>query len=478
MVILIALSIIFAGCGGGDDGDVGPSRRACAIHGGSDGVSAGWFVYVDAFGEEINQEGIRMDINGGDSAIYLSNNGLGGLKVTRCDEAQHIESSGVTGANGRCITNGIRDEWAWPKGFWVRSNMTVLKPDSPGTYGKFGYVTLASIQGGNQEVASSTASKTCGVAAMGSPMPTQEEMATMLVPEEMAMMEIEGMEYAAPMFDMVRTTGNYTQAEYDALTNPTENAPSNGIDYTCQLIQQRSNGSCKVMNSIMAVNLTDPNDYLKYSAPFMYSYIVKTAEAIQISGEVGSATVKTNSHPDGIQTILSWYGSNEDGQTHVFRTARFFPVSDELSMASETEVAIYDRWTDTDPNVWNEEMWVIAQRDDWFDRCVDPNVWPDPNFYPVPLDPNSLYDPTCECMHTFTSRIDTSHPDFMDIMIPERISTAQIIPMAPEGDHIRVAFNDDDLAAIVLAIEYWLSDNRIYDRNGDGVVNLHDYHHD
>lgn len=480
IVLFGLLSILVIGGCGGEDGAVGPSRRATAIYGGTDGVNVAWFVYVDAFGEEIRQEGIRMDLNGGDSAWYFKNNGLGGLTPVRCDEIQYIKSNGITGAGGRCIATGIRD--IWDQVFEnVYSQMTFTKPDSPGTFAKFKYVTKAKPK---TERAFALADKPCDFLPASATIDYQqmafdETMVDELNGALVATLEVGG--WADSWVESEHLIGNYTQAEWDALTNPTINPPSNGIEYTCTLIAQNGrlgNGYCSEVKSLMAVNLVDPNDYLKYSSPFMYSYIVKTAKPIEVIGEVGSGLVKTDVVPDGIEVGLEWYGSNLDRQTHVFRTSWFLPVDSTLSISNEREIAVYDRFTPfSEPNIWNEEQFFITVNSNWLEDCVDPNVLSEPHLYPVPFDPNSLFEDDCACMHRFVNRLDTGSPIFDEIMLQDRVKTAKIVPLRPEGDYIRIQFNEKDLAAISLAIEYWLTDNEIFDRNGDGIVNLKDYTH-
>jgi len=431
LAILVGVSLFVLGCDD-DTGNVGPSRRAIAIYGDSDNISTGWFVYVDTFNEEIQQEGVAMIVNGGKQAWFYSNNGMGGLNVNPCNYAQHIESTGVTGAGGRCIAKGIRDDWSNPKGYNVFSQMSVGKPDSPATVAGFNYQTQASQQ--SLQWAAATAYKKCPrVVAAASGL-----------------------------------TGNYTQDEFTALTNPTENPPPKGIAYTCNLISQNGtsgNGTCRPMNSIMAINLTDPDDYLKYAAPFYYSFIVRTADPIALDGVIANGFVKTNIAPDGRGLSLSWYGSSTDGQTHVFRTEPFLPVDSELEISNTSEISVYDRWTPFDaPDIWDAEQYLVSVKSNWID-FVDPNLVSDPNvFYGINPD---LFD--------FTNRLDTSHPKFNEVLIPERILSVKVIPLQAEGDYLRISIKDVDLSTIIMAMDYWLTDNRICDLNGDGIVNLRDW---
>jgi len=433
--VLIVLFLV-AGCEP-EHGDVGPTKKAMEIKSWTDNVRTGRFWYIDMFGNAIEQEGVRFNLNE-HPAFYFSNNGLGGLQVNNCPDEQHISSTGITGDGGACITLGVRDDWTGVTGFWVRSGMTASNPTAPGVSGKFGYFTLAS---SGAEQASITSDGDYDYVASAS-VPTN--------------------------------TLGLTVSEYSAVTGTTVGVPSSGLSYTCSLVAQKGKmgaGYCKKATSIMPINLSDTNDYLRYAGPFMYSYIVKTASPANIVSDTYSASVTTNACPDGICVEVTVIASSEDKQTHVARTERFLPVDSDIDVSALSSIQVYDRWTGLeDPNIWDPEQYDISVMDDWL-SVVDPNLYADPNIVP---DPNVLFDPGNPDFYNIVSRIDTSAENFEDILIPERIMSIKIIPLGSDGDLMRIRFDPTTIGAIMKFSESWLTPDATLDINGDGIVNLKD----
>lgn len=143
-IVICVLIVLFlvSGCEP-DTGDVGPTKKAMEIKSWTDCVRTGRFWYIDMFGNAIEQEGVRFNLNES-PAFYFSNNGLGGLQVNLCPDVQHIESTGISGEGGACTTLGVRDDWTIVTGYWVRSSMTASNPTAPGVGGTFGYFSLDS----------------------------------------------------------------------------------------------------------------------------------------------------------------------------------------------------------------------------------------------------------------------------------------------------------------------------------------------
>lgn len=446
---LVVLVILFLIGGCEDTGRVGPSKSAVSIYGADDGVSKGYFIYVDMFDSYIEQEGVRMDVTGGDSASYLSNNGLGGLTSTQCDYAQHIESRGITDENGIVATRGHRDDWDSPKGYVVRSSMTLSKPNSPGTNAKFSYSTKSSDE--LLQVAKATADKTANinVASLNTNMLSQPAY-------------LDGGEFIPSIL---------TDEEYDLVTSATTGAPSHGFEMvSCDLVSLKGklgHGSCVRTSSIMPINLTDPNDYMRYAGPFCYRYVVKTAEPADIKDRSFNGRVKTDACPGGVPVEIRLIESNEDMKTHIFGTEVFLPVDCALSVADMEAVSVYDRWSCyEEPNVFDANQFVMVVRDDWLD-CVDPNLYSDPNTCP---DPNVLFDPGNLNMYNITCRLDTTVEAFEDLLIEERVRRVKIVPMAPEDDYVRIGFDGN----MFQFLDAWLTDEKNLDMTGDGIVNLKD----
>lgn len=425
--------VVWVGCDD-EDGKVGPAKTADSIHCRTNGTNLIEFIYVRSTGDPITQPGIRMCFKGSPPA-YLRANGLGGYYV--CDASctgQKIECTGITECGGILRAKGKREIWKILEPYIVYSAGSVSKPKEVG--------------GG--------CSATC-------------EYRTRTEPHgEVALSSCGGTMIAYDPPDNSYLFG-LTANEYHALLqSQTLDPPTNGIEvnHLGLLFQdgEIGNGYPTETDFFMAVNISDPNDYFRYSAPFRFSAVFKTAEGIDLSGFRFAGRVRTDSCPQGIPIGLEIIGSNADTKTHVVRTDYFLPIDIDIPISQEESVSVYDRWTPfDDPNIWNPEQSFITLKDNWRDFC-DPNVIDDPN---------DLYGINPDVFE-IVSRLDTSYSDFESILIPERIMTVPIIPMSETEDYLYLQLKKEDLDILVLILDDWLGNNAVWDSNQDGIVNMED----
>ena len=71
--------------------------------------------------------------------------------------------------------------------------------------------------------------------------------------------------------------------------------------------------------------------------------------------------------------------------------------------------------------------------------------------------------------------LDTSDPNFIidEIYIPDRVKPLFLVPIG-EDDYIRIEFVPDT-SIYFEAFGSWLMDDRLFDMNNDGIVNLQDW---
>jgi hypothetical protein len=404
-----------------------PSKLASGIKHGNNGTDTGWFQYVMTTNDEIRQEGIAMScvIT---KTVYCRSNGCGGIEVVAIEDGvQGLETTGITGIEGQMLVRGKRYNWNAHSSRWLITEAIVSNPSKTMFPAYLDYSTI----------------------------PTRQVTMT---------------DYGKGRVTMyIVATAMKTQKESSALSNPTLNPPASGVSVVdCSIIQQQSN-SVVELNSFMACNLTQESDFLKYAAPTMISVVFKTAQPAEISGLSISINVKTDAFPDGKTLSLNIIGSSPDKMTHVSRTEYF--IAEDSTIQVPPEVRVYDRWTPfPDPNIWDLNQYVRSVKEDWLD-IIDPNLYSDPNICP---DPNILFDPHNPDLYNFTSRLDTSADNFDSILIQSRIIPVKTIALGAEGDNLDIDINWSDPRLIMLIAPNWLTGNKIYDRNGDGVVNMKD----
>jgi hypothetical protein len=408
-----------------------PSRLATQIVCGSDGIREGWFAYAMTTGDVIEQEGLGMDFERRKN-VYLKNNGCGGIEMVEVPASiQEVQSNGITGPGGRLIVKGKRLDFANYQGRVIYSQGWVSSAGMSGAFMDYGTIVK----------------------------PLREQASA---------------QYNSVLSKYYAKSSLLSLSEKGSLCAPTSSPPISGISCSeLTLLQQQGGlgeGFPKEMNNgFMAGNLIDAEKYLRYASPFMFSVTFKTPEPADIIGTQISATIKTDAFPSGITVDVAIIASNTDKMTHVARTAYFLPVDSTIQVPPE--VSVYDRWTPfPDPNIWDSNQYVRSVKEDWLD-IIDPNLWNDPNTCP---DPNVLFDPHNPDLFNFTSRLDTSADNFGTILIPSRIHQVKTIPLGAEGDNLDIDINCSDSRLIMLIAPNWLTGNKIYDRNGDGVVNMKD----
>lgn len=449
-IVLLLAPVLLCGCDPG--GDI-PPAEAFYIVGGSDGINRGWFAYADAEFNVIDRRGLQMNIQGGENGTYMTSNGMGGMESHPTD-CQHIEYNGVTQAGGWVYTHGVREDWDDPMYSNVISCIQIAYPN--GSQGS----EVATFSYGTSSRDEAQIERTNVVLPRGGEI------------DEDPMAAVRGINsFVSP------NLANMTITENEAILGLTVNPPTNGIEVVaCHLVNQNGdmgNGYSTVANNVYPVNLTDPNDYMRYAGPYRYSWIVKTANPLPLSGLIGLATIKTMAAPTGIEVGVYVDASNADMQTHVIRTDLFLPVDSSIGISALPEIEVYDCFTPSpyEPNIWDSRQFEITRRIDWLD-FVDPNLYADPNIIP---DPNVLFDPTNADFFTFDNRLDTTCPNFDQILIPERVMTLPVIAIDPINDNMTVQFNPQSAEFLINCVDFWLSDEETVDLNGDGIVNMLDW---
>lgn len=411
-----------------------PSKTVSGIKHGSDGINTGWFVYVYDTGDVDTKKGVAM------SSIItrpyvIKNNGVGGLMSEWADPSiQDIKTSGITDENGQVIVKGKVNNWA-SVGYWIQSRADIYFNN--GTHADsavFGYSTLG--------------------------------------PQRVQRAATDGGRGTVPRLTSV--AGTLTSDESAAISGTTSDPPASGISVaSCDLIQRQGNAgksTIQKLKYLTAGNLSKPSDYFKHSAPEQLSIIFKTASPVDITGTKVSATIKTDACPAGITLDITIIGSNADKTTHVARTEAFLPVDSTIQVPPT--ISVYDNCTPfADPNIWDSNQYVIVKRPDWL-SLVDPNLYDDPNLVP---DPNVFFDPHNPAFFTFTNRLDTETDDFDMIYIPSRVMQIKTIALGATDDTLDIDINWSDPRLILLIAPNWLSTNRVFDINNDGIVNLGDW---
>lgn len=405
-----------------------PSRTADGIVYGNDGINTGWYAYCLATGDVIEQEGIRMGFDNQYWTTYSGNDGLGGRKWIHVAEGvQEIKSNGITGPGGQMIVKGNRLDWTAMPGYYLWNHADITNPKGGWFSCSFAYRTNA---GDKSQYA-------VGGGGLGDKLPR----------------------YAASKSAMAS----------EAATNP----PVSGIFIAkCSIQQNQGNsgsGCLKELSSLITCNITGSENYLRYASPVRFYTVFATSQPEDLTGTVISAIIRSDTCPAGIQVDVTISGSNADKMTHFAQTDWFLPVDSEIQVPAT--VAVYDRWTPfQDPNIWNPEQNMIEKKD-WWLSLVDPNLYKDPNTCP---DPNVFFDPHNPAFFTFTSRLDTTAEKFDQILIPSRIVQVQTISLGSVGDNLDINVNWSDPRLIMLIAPNWLTGNKLYDTNNDGIVNYKD----
>jgi hypothetical protein len=440
--LLLLAMVIVSGC---PDGQVS-TRQVTEVRSSSNQTDEGYFAYYgfhDGDWRIIKRAGLSF--KGDHSAPQYSVPVNGGfdyeLRRTGFD-VQHNESSFTTGANGVCRVNGVRDKWdkkTVPYWYTLNSSTTLSHPINTARNGCFTYSTNA-------------AENNHGAWAHADRGMTQDD--------------IEYIIASASLPDEEQALSSFT----------TSGPPAFGVEKVSTTLAQQAgiNGIENVvaLDGICPNFALDQSHYFKNECPQFYSVIFKTASPVQFTeNDVFEVSLHSGAS-DGVPVDFHCYGSSADGMTHVFRTGLFVTVETGTPCAAMPDIDVYDKWTpfDNEPNLWDDEQYAKYINDDWL-SCVDPNLYSDPNIVP---DPNCFYDPVCECMHTFVSRLDTMHPLFEDVLIPERIRTLPVVPMN-SNDTLYYDFDEKQWRILFKAIDDgWLTDKTVYDVNNDGIINLMD----
>ncbi len=392
------------------NGRTGPTRGAIYLYGETDGVNTGWFAYGDALGNVIVQPGVRMDVDRGESA-WRRPNGLGGYVYEPCPGVSTIEGRGITNSTGLVVLTGQRD-WGVEIPGYVVVGAQARNPNHPTQSGYFNYTSLKYKDSPAVEAASIMADRSNRSIPLAS---------------------------AAPSNDR-----NLTDAEFLLLSCPTQGAPDTGFEISqISLVAQGGGGGLPIATAIqnpVAGNLIDADDYFFAACPMAYSIVIKTSNAVDLSGLRVMGGVRADSSPFIVPLEMSLLESSDDMQTHVIRTGWFLPVDNSLDASAAPYHEVYDRWTPLggDPN---DHFMAVALND-----------------------PNN----TIEYIH----RLDIEHPLYdPNALLPERVIQIPVLPVDAEGDCFNLSI---DQRTLFLFVEYWMSEDKFLDLNGDGIVNFKD----
>jgi hypothetical protein len=410
LVIIFGLAVLFVLCGC-EEGDRTPTRMACEIKGGTDGIRHGWFQYTDYLGQPIEEAGLRMEKTGGEEGTghYTMPNGVGGIQYVSHVVGGYVDDSGVTDASGRLRCWGLRSEnWY----HWLYVARYYQKPGVSGCECSAQFCVR--IDGENAPAPYYSAAQVCTTIPDWVTM-YREQWSNLTEEEQQAILE--------------EVNGTLMATSQSSL-------PDSGFTYSTALVQQVGRISAhevKLKSSVMPGNVTDPDMLFVGAYPYMYSFIVRTAGPADFEGKVFEATVISDTCPKGVPVDIKMVAHNEEKTVHIMRTSFFKPIQADLYDPNMTEVPIYDWWTP--------------------EEGVDPN---DPETYTGgPLD---IYD-----------------PNFItdEMYDPDRVVVCQLIPVAQENDAIRIKF-ELTASNIMQYMDCWLTNDKNTDINGDGIVNFMD----
>jgi hypothetical protein len=438
-----------------------PIAMASAIRAHTDRQSSATFWYVFETGDPIDEEGLKMNVTHSD-AYYFFRSGQGGTWMNDfCYGEQHNEGGGKTDENGCVTVSGVRDNISIQCKS-VYTDTDVSNPRDSGMFGMFRYCTYR---------CSGESGQCAGAWPSGADLPPRPK--------------------TEPCF--------FSLTELAALADETADPPANGINIVDLYLHQsgsKGNGFVKEKEYCMARNLETAEDFLRYSGLDLYSFIVKTAEPIELAGVSAVGRVFTRACPEGILVNITCVAENADQKTHIFRSDYFLPIDYELiagnSVLQQEVVGVYDDFTPFEnPDIWDPNQYVRYKKDDWL-SYVDPNSYTtDPNRVGDPIyvsDPNTLFDPSDPDFYDWINRLDTRHALFMEdpnVVIPDRILQVQLLPIHTEIgdpnlvsdpniiDSVDVEFVES-MELFTLASDDWLTECALFDFNGDGAVNLHD----
>lgn len=463
-ICLIILTILFSGASCVEQNT---TKLACEITSGANGKNEAWFAYLMPDGTTLDQAGLKMCGEGGEpgDAWWIGNNGVGGVKYHYNIPGVWIEDSGVTGEGGQLIACGKKDHSIMQSGVWIRNHKHYSNPKNDDCCAAEMRYLAHNYQGGDEQA---------------------HALACSVTPQWLKQLRSQ---------DVALTTD-----EIDALEDPNPTLPDTGYGVVAKLTQQRGdieNGYARdVTSEFMAGNLDSPEAVFLFGSPMRFSFTVRTAKAINLSEVEFGALVKTNATPDGILMSLKERASNDDNTVHIIQTDMFIAQDEDFvahlidSQGDNDTVAIYDRWThlEVDPNdLSNQDRYFWRKRANWID-CVDPaylaqpELWDanpemldDPNYIP---DINQLYNPTDLCMHDPIDRINPmSDPNFIidQIYRDDRVLECYIVPIHDVDDSLSVEVIIDDAQVLCEGAGSWLSDDDLWDMNGDNIVNLLDF---
>lgn len=396
------------------------TRTACEIEAGTDGRNTAWFRYIGYEGLPLEQPGLKMVTHLPDGGRwYVPASGNSGDT-----DGIWIESNGITNSGGSVLAFGRRNWESFPELFHMTGAFFEKPGSREGCSTVGAYMEYATEAEKPNEWASATATNT--------------------TPKWLERIKKAGLEY------------NTTDQEWAAVVSGT--GPEKGIDYEVALVQQKGsvgNGYSEQVTGLVPCNFTELDDIFYYSYPMAYSFIVKTSKPVDLTENVFYAKVKTQAFPDGATVEIAAFLSNDTQTVHVLRTDFFVLNQTEYFLDM---IGCYD-----DPNNLCDPNFIEPLHAAVYDRWtpVDGIDYGDGEYYAFP-------DFTATALDLYSEGFnDSEHMD------PERIKPCWIIPI-DEDDHVEIEFIVDDSTALK-SLSSWMTDDALYDFNGDGIFNLKDY---
>ncbi len=409
IALLTLLLVMGANCG--PRGRIGPTTEACGILGEVTSESTVEFTYIGIMGDPLAQPGLLMEL------ISMASYWMDKNYQHYITDYQWIETSQVTGENGKLVATGVRD-WNQLQGVGiVFTSAVVSKPNATdcSCVAAMQYNTCTRQDDDNLEIAMSLS---CGSIPTWMPNPFVNANIDNLTDLER--------DFINGLISIASTSEPMTMA----LNGEGEDEPLH-----TSLVQQMGSAVgdgqyVKDVTNLVAGNAVDHNDFITNSYPFMYSFAFETEEPIDLNELQFNGIVRTDIYPEGVNVDINIISSNSANTRHIARTSYIFPTNSVLTPPEV--VVVYDRWT------------------------------------PFDGDPNSP-----EYIE-FERLMDTSNPDFLEEgnHIPDRMMMGVTIPI--KGVDGYMEFELDENSLIFEFITSWLTSNKNFDMNNDGIVNLPD----
>ncbi|MDD5458365.1 MAG: hypothetical protein PHF37_03125 [Phycisphaerae bacterium] len=240
--------------------------------------------------------------------------------------------------------------------------------------------------------------------------------------------------------------GGFSAGE-DTFLAAAGNSPASG--FTVSAVEwciQTAEAGIKPVDNFCPLDECDPNIIKYYGSPYFASFHVALADSVgeNFIGEIIPAQIWFgNRTKETINTVI--FGLSDDRKSAIIRSDYFIPVIPQAYTLEKADLEVYDRWSFVE-NAKSPDIDIFAPL--FFDK-----PYADPNY--VSIDPNYVEN------GVILQRVN-----------PARFRPVHIIPAA-DNEIVRIRLKLDK-ANFLPILQYWLSDNKVFDINDDGIVNLSD----